>query len=474
MSTMKKTLYNVLVCVLVGAAMTSCAVFKSYDRDKVVGEVRTDGIYGNAQSGDSLGLGDLSWRELFTDPTLQTLIEKALAQNTDVRNTDLQIQQVEYALKASRLAFIPSITFSANGSISKTYDPYNRNSLRGNFDGNTKTYGASLTMGWQNVNFFALRNQLKGAKVTVEQIKNARQAVQAGLVANVAKLYYNICMLDEQIELMEQTVANWKIYWDMQARLMEAGQANRAAVSSIEATYWSMVGALDELKDNRTITQTSLCTLLGEPSHFIEHTTLASFQAPSLITTGAPISILSRRPDVKEAELKLQAAFYDKQEAASAFYPSLTLSATGTFTNSAGIGIVNPGVMIGNAIASLAQPIFQNGALRARYKIAKKDIEIAKNNFVQQVVAAGNEVNTAMLEVHCAEEHRIFYGHEVDANAIAYEATRKLYENSSINYLNVITAHNALISSRMSQIGNRMDAVDATVELYLALGGGTK
>ena len=471
---MKKTLYNVLVCVLVGAAMTSCAVFKSYDRDKVVGEVRTDGIYGNAQSGDSLGLGDLSWRELFTDPTLQTLIEKALAQNTDVRNTDLQIQQVEYALKASRLAFIPSITFSANGSISKTYDPYNRNSLRGNFDGNTKTYGASLTMGWQNVNFFALRNQLKGAKVTVEQIKNARQAVQAGLVANVAKLYYNICMLDEQIELMEQTVANWKIYWDMQARLMEAGQANRAAVSSIEATYWSMVGALDELKDNRTITQTSLCTLLGEPSHFIEHTTLASFQAPSLITTGAPISILSRRPDVKEAELKLQAAFYDKQEAASAFYPSLTLSATGTFTNSAGIGIVNPGVMIGNAIASLAQPIFQNGALRARYKIAKKDIEIAKNNFVQQVVAAGNEVNTAMLEVHCAEEHRIFYGHEVDANAIAYEATRKLYENSSINYLNVITAHNALISSRMSQIGNRMDAVDATVELYLALGGVTK
>ncbi len=471
---MKKTLYNVLVCVLVGAAMTSCAVFKSYDRDKVVGEVRTDGIYGNAQSGDSLGLGDLSWRELFTDPTLQTLIEKALAQNTDVRNTDLQIQQVEYALKASRLAFIPSITFSANGSISKTYDPYNRNSLRGNFDGNTKTYGASLTMGWQNVNFFALRNQLKGAKVTVEQIKNARQAVQAGLVANVAKLYYNICMLDEQIELMEQTVANWKIYWDMQARLMEAGQANRAAVSSIEATYWSMVGALDELKDNRTITQTSLCTLLGEPSHFIEHTTLASFQAPSLITTGAPISILSRRPDVKEAELKLQAAFYDKQEAASAFYPSLTLSATGTFTNSAGIGIVNPGVMIGNAIASLAQPIFQNGALRARYKIAKKDIEIAKNNFVQQVVAAGNEVNTAMLEVHCAEEHRIFYGHEVDANAIAYEATRKLYENSSINYLNVITAHNALISSRMSQIGNRMDAIDATVELYLALGGGTK
>jgi outer membrane protein TolC len=93
---------------------------------------------------------------------------------------------------------------------------------------------------------------------------------------------------------------------------------------------------------------------------------------------------------------------------------------------------------------------------------------------VQSVVAAGNEVNTAMLEVRCAEEHRIYYGHEADANQIAYDATRRLYENSSLNYLNVITAHNALIQSRMAQIGNRMDAVEATIELYLALGGGAK
>lgn len=472
---MKKTLYNVIVCALLGSAMTSCAVFKNYNREKVVGEVQTDGIYGDAQSGDSLGLGDLSWRELFTDPTLQTLIEKALVQNTDVRNTDLQIQQVQYALKASKLAFIPSISFSANGAISKTYDPYNRSEYRDAIAENTKTYGATLTMGWQNVNFFALRNQLKGAKVSLEQIKSARQAVQAGLVANVAKLYYLICQLDEQIVLMEQTVANWKTYWEMQKKLMEAGQANIAAVSSIEATYWSMVAVLDDLKDNRTITQTALCTLLGEPSHAIEHTTLATFQAPALITTGAPVSILSRRPDVKQAELKLAAAFYDKQVASAAFYPSLTLSASGSFTNSTtGLGIVNPGVMIGNAVASLMQPIFQNGALRARYKIAKADIEIAKNDFVQSVVAAGNEVNTAMLEVRCAEEHRIYYGHEADANQIAYDATRRLYENSSLNYLNVITAHNSLISSRMTQIENRMDAVEATIELYLALGGGSK
>ena len=471
---MKKTLYNVIACALIGAAMTSCAVFRNYDREKVAGEVSTAEIYGDALSGDSLGLGDLSWRELFTDPTLQALIEKALRQNVNMRNTDLQIQEVEYALKASRLAFVPSITFSANGAINKVYDPYDRNSLRGAFDGNTKTYGATLTMGWQNVNFLALRNELKNAKVSLEQARNIKQSVQAGLVANVATLYYTVCMLDEQVALMEQTSANWKTYWDMQKRLMEAGQANQAAVSSIEATYWSIQRTLDDLKDNRRITETSLSTLLGETYHDIEHTSLESFQAPALITTGAPISILSRRPDVRDAELKLASAFYGKQTAASAFYPSLTLSASGSFTNSTGAAIVNPGVMIGNAVASLAQPIFQNGRLRAQYKIAKNELEIAKNNFVQQVIYAGNEVNTAMLEVHCAEEHRIYLSHEVAAQQTAYDATRKMYENSSANYLNVLTAHNSLISARMSQISNRMDAISATVELYLALGGGGK
>jgi outer membrane protein TolC len=171
-------------------------------------------------------------------------------------------------------------------------------------------------------------------------------------------------------------------------------------------------------------------------------------------------------------EMKLAKAFYDVNQARSAFFPSLTLTATGEFTNNSGAGIVNPGIMIGQAVAALAQPIFANGQLRARLRISKEEFNIAKNNFVSCMINAGNEVNTAMVKVRSAEEMKELIDKQVKALETSYDANRKLYANSSANYLNVITAHNNLLSARMEQIANRMESISATVELYQALGGG--
>lgn len=131
-------------------------------------------------------------------------------------------------------------------------------------------------------------------------------------------------------------------------------------------------------------------------------------------------------------------------------------------------------MMIGSAIASLTQPIFANGALRAQYKVSKKEMEIAANNFQQAVVEAGNEVNTAMHELKIAEEQKDLINKQVSSLETALSATEKLYAMSSMNYLNVITAQNSLLQAQMSQISNRMDAINATIDLYQALGGGTE
>ena len=450
--------------------LSSCGVLKNYERPTDIQE----GIYGDVESGDSLGLGDPKWRELFTDQTLQTLIDKALTQNTNIINTDLQLQEVEYALKASKLAFVPSIYFNPSGTITKLYDPYNRAKYSAMTDGNSKTYGLPVTLGWQNVNFLQLRNQKKGAEVNREQIRNARQAVQAALVANVATMYYNLAMLDEQLAMMTQTQENWAQYLDMERKLMEAGQANTAAVSSIEATYYSISTGVLTLEDNIKIIENGLCTLLGETSHHIERGTLDAFHAPAILNTGVPIRLLNRRPDVRSAELSLAKAFYDVNVAKASFWPTLNLTATGQYTNSLGGAIVNPGMMIGAAVASLTQPIFANGRLRAQYKISQAEMEIAANNFQQAVIAAGNEVNTALLELSSAENKRDLYSKQVDALETALDATQKLYMYSAANYLNVISAQNSLISAKMDYISNRMDAISATIELYEALGGGAE
>ena len=451
--------------VLATALLSSCTLYKNYERPA---DIITDGIYGDMQTAGDNSLGDLKWRDIFTDPKLQALIERGLQQNTDMKNAELRIKEADYALKCAKLAYIPNFYFKPSGTISKVWDPYDRNTYA-----TDKTYSLPVSLSWQIGSIGSLRNKKKKAEVTRDQLRNAKQAIQAQLVASIASMYYNLSMIDEQLQLTQQTEENWGKYLKMQKQLMDAGQSNLAAVASIEATYYSISTSVVSLKDNIHAVENALCTLLGETADHIDRASLSSFRAPAVASTGLPITILDRRPDVRDAELRLAEAFYDKNIALSGFFPQLNLSANGQFTNSLGAA-VNPGVFIGTAIASLAQPLFDNGRIRAEYKVSKAEIEIATNEFQQAVIKAGNEVNMAMDDIYVAREKQEFIDKQVEALSKALDATEKLYANSGTNYLNVITAQNSLLSAQMSQITNRMEAINATIDLYQALGGGAE
>ena len=459
--------YKILYIAVAGSLLSSCALYKNYERPTET--VITDGIYGDMQTAGDNSLGDLGWRDLFTDPTLQALIERGLQQNTSMKNADLRIKEADYALQCAKLAYVPSFYFNPSGTISRVWDPYNRNDYTA-----SKTYALPVSMSWQVGSIGSLRNQKKKAEVSRDELRNAKQAIQAGLVANIAALYYNLCTLDEQMALTLQTQQNWRKYLDMQKKLMDAGQANTAAVASIEATYHSISTSVVSLESTIRSLEVALANILGETVSGVERASLASFQAPAFVGTGLPVQILDRRPDVRDAELQLAAAFYDKNIALSSFFPQLTLSSTGQFTNSLGAAALNPGAMIGAVVASLSQPLFANGRIRAQYKVSKAELEVATNNFQQAVVQAGNEVNLAMHDIHTAASLQELIDKQVDALTRALDATQKLYQNSGANYLNVITAQNSLLSAQMQQISNRMQALQATIDLYQALGGGAE
>ena len=463
---MKKILYKVsLMGGLVGAMLlSSCQLYKNYERPS---DIITDGIYGDMQTAGDNSLGDLGWRDIFTDPKLQTLIEKGL-QNSDMKNAELRIKEADYALQCAKLAYIPSLYFNPSGNISKAWDPYDRNDYAA-----SKTYSLPVQMSWQIGSIGSLRNNKKKAEVTRDQLRNAKQAIQAQIVASIASMYYNLSMLDEQRLLTKQTEENWGKYLHMQKQLMDAGQSNMAAVASIEATYYSIQTSVISIDNSIHAFENALSTLIGETQTHIDRNSLASFQAPAVCSTGLPITILDRRPDVRDAEYKLAAAFYDKNIAYSSFFPQLNISASGQFTNSLG-AVVNPGVFIGAAVASLAQPLFDNGRIRAKYKVSKAEMEIAANNFQQAVIKAGNEVNLAMDDIYVSRLMQELIDKQVESLSKALDATQKLYQNTGTNYLNVITAQNSLLSAQMSQISNRMDAIKATIDLYQALGGGAE
>lgn len=453
---------KIIMTITATALLSSCGLYKSYERPT---DIKTDGLYKTVITNeqDSLGLAVYSWKEIFTDPNLQILIEKGLEQNTNLNNARLQIEQAEAVLKAAKWAFIPGFAFAPQGSLAGV-----------DWGKASQTYTIPVAASWQIDVFGGLLNAKKRAKAQLENSEAYKQAVQSQLVSAIANYYYSISMLKEQLALSLQTEKLWKENVKTTQALMEAGQSNKAAVSQTEANYYSICTQIADLKDEIIILENEFSALLGDAPQKYTIGSLNNWVSPQGISTGIPAVALSNRPDVKMAEQQLAIAYYATNESRAAFYPGINLSGAIGWTNQLGSAIVNPGKWIWNAAASLTQPIFQNGRIRAQYKISKAQQEQAKNSFQQKLLDAGTEVNNALTKVQTSIEKDELYGKQVSALETAVKSTQALMMNSSTNYLQVLTAQQTLLSAQMAQISNKFSQIQATIELYQALGGGTK
>ncbi|HIW66498.1 MAG TPA: TolC family protein [Candidatus Alistipes intestinipullorum] len=443
--------------ILAAAALTGCGIYKPYTRPEVV----TDGLYGDAETADTTTLGDISWQEMFTDPALQTLIARALENNTDLQSAGWRVKEAEATLKSARLAYLPSFNFAPQGSLSS-------------FDGATptKTYSIPVQASWQIDIFNGLTNAKRKSKALYLQSKEYEQAVKTQLIASVANLYYTLLMLDSQYEVTEETAVSWRKSVEMMQAMKEAGLANEAALAQYEATRLSIEASLHDLSYQRTQTENSLCSLLGEAPHAVTRGRLEGQSLPEELMIGVPVQMLSNRPDVRSAEYTLMQSYYATSEARSALYPSITLSGTLGWTNNSGAGIVNPGKLLWNAAGSLLQPIFNANSNRARVKIALAQQEESKLAFQQTLLNAGAEVNNALVQCQSARAKADLRVGQIEALERAVESTEYLMQYGSTTYLEVLTAKQSLLSAQLTQISDRFDEIQGVVNLYQALGGG--
>lgn len=445
-----------IAIICLAAGMTSCGIYKNYTRPEVV----TDGLYGAVETADTKTLGDLDWREVFTDPRLQTLIERALANNTDLQSAQWRVKEAEAALKSARLAYLPSFNFAPQGSFSS-------------FDNGpvTKTYNIPVAASWQVDIFGGVTNAKRKAKALYLQSQEYRQAVRAQLIGSVANLYYTLLMLDSQYEVSKQTSVKWEESVRTMREMKAAGMANEAAVAQYEGNYYGIVASLSNIEYSIRKAENGLCTILGESPRAIDRGRLDEQRLPEHLAVGVPVQMLSNRPDIRQAEYGLMQAYYATNAARSALYPSITLSGSAGWTNNAGV-IVNPGKLLLSAAGSLLQPIFNANANRANLKIAKAKQEEAKLAFQQALLNAGAEVNTALTQCQTARAKSDLRNRQIASMQRAVESTELLMRHSSTTYLEVLTAQQSLLSAQLSQISDRFDEIQGTVNLYQALGGG--
>lgn len=446
--------------------LSSCGLYNKYERPDVntTGLVRdTASVSDTLAVRDTANFGNLPWREVFTDPQLQALIEQGLENNVDLLNAALNVKMVEAQLTAAKLAFVPSFTFSPQGTLSSW-----------NGSKTTKTYSLPVQASWSLDLFGNLLSQKRSAQTALLATKDYQLVVKTQVIANIANMYYTLLMLDRQLEIVNEMSGVTKETWDMMKGLKELSAGyNSTSVSSAEANYYSVLAQAADLKRQIRETENSLSLMLGQSAQAIKRGRLEDQNLPSKFSTGIPLQMLNNRPDVHYAEMSLAQCFYNVQTARSRFYPSITISGSGAFTNSSGAGIVNPGKWLLSAVGSLVQPLFMNGQLIAGLKVAKAEQEQAYNTWQNAVLQAGNEVSNALVLYNTSDERSRLEQKQVAALRRAVEDTKMLYHDRSSNYLEVITAETNLLNAELTKVADDFYKMQAVVNLYQALGGGT-
>ena len=466
---------NIIAVAAVGMSLTGCGLYNKYEQKT---ETPSD-VFGEniaSQNTDS-SIAEMSWREFFTDPLLQKLIDQVLANNTDLNSARIAVEKSQAALSAARLAYLPSLAFAPQGSLSS-------------FDGAkpTKTYNLQLQASWDIDVFGSITSKKRAAKAVFLQSQLNEEATRANLISTTAQFYFTLQMLDRELEILNMTDNLWGASLETEKALWENGQAYSTAVNQMESSWLNVKTQVVDIARTIRSTENAVCRLLGAtPQHIqrskwgssalhhpeVEGDTGQRMFDKRFLKIGVSASMLERRPDIRLANATMEEAFYNTQSARAAFFPSITLSGSAGWSNNNGI-IVDPGKFLWNVLGSLTQPIFARGSIKANYKIQKLTEEDMQKKYVQTVIDAGNEVNEALADCQAARDKHQYYHRQVEVLNDAYKGTHELMDNGKANYLEVLTAQESLLSAQLNEVTNMYNGAQAVIALYIALGGGIK
>ena len=462
---------NIIVAAAVSMMLTGCGLYNKYEKT-VEDPADPFGTAVGVKTTTDESIAQMSWREFFSDPLLQQLIEQALANNTDLNTARINIEKNEISLKTKKLAYLPSIYFSPQGSLSK----FGTNDW-------SKSYTIPLDVSWDIDVFGSITNKKRAAKAALLQAQMTEESTRSNLISSIAQQYFYLQLLDREMAILIETDSLWKASLDTQQALYENGQAYSTAVNQQESSWLDVKTQMVDIKRAIRSTENEICSLLCiTPQHIKRsHWDADDYHSAAegrrmfeerYMKIGIPAMMLERRPDIRLANYYIEEAFYNVQAARAAFFPSITLTGEAGWSNNS--GLVNPGKLLWQFIGSLTQPIFARGQIRANYKTAQLTEENLKKKYVQTVIDAGNDVNEALADCQTAREKHDYYRRQVEVLHEAYIGTHELMDNGKAEYLEVLTAQERLLSAQLNEAENMYNGAQAIIALYIALGGGTK
>lgn len=459
-----------LIGLLLTMAFYSCKVAKPYQQPNSNNPL----LYRDQNGTDTISMAGMHWEQLFTDTILQGLIREGLANNLNLKTAIQKIAEAQAALIQAKGAQIPSLSGNASAAHSKQSAAALDFPPGFNISTVTTTYQLGLSSSWEADVWGKLKSAKKSALANLLESDAAKRAVQTQLIADIANNYYALLAYDEQLEITRRTVQSRLKEIDAMKALKEADVVTGAAVVQSEANRYQAEVAIPDLKRSIRETENALDLLLGRPPGPINRGKLDQQQPATNLQTGIPAQLLKNRPDVQQAEFAFRAAFENTNAARAYFYPQFTITASGGFSNLTLKDFFVNSVFY-NIAAGLTQPIFNQGINKARLKTAQAQQMEALNAFQQSLLNAGSDVSNALYAYQTATEKDTSRTKEIAALTKSVDYTQQLLRYSSAtNYTDVLTSEQALLAAQLSAVGDKLQQLQAIVNLYHALGGGWK
>ncbi|WP_231426793.1 MULTISPECIES: efflux transporter outer membrane subunit [Pedobacter] len=457
---------------LIGVATLtlSACVTQKYERP----QVKNEGLYRDINTTDTTTMADLPWKSLFSDTTLQSLIQQGINENLDLKQAIERIKISEATLRQSRAAFLPSLQADVSVTDAKQSQAALNFPAGININLETQTYRAALSTAWEADIWGKLSSAKRAAFATLLQSDAAKRAVQTQLIATIANNYYTLLALDKQLAITEQTIKIRAQDVETMKALKEGAVVNGAAVVQSEANLYAAQVTLPDLKRSIKEAENALSIILAKAPGAINRTNLDQQVAYTNLQTGISAQLLQNRPDVIAAEFGFRSAFENTNVAKTYFYPALTLTATGGLTSLQLNNFFDNSIFY-NLVGGLTQPIFAKGANKARLTTAQANQQIAFYTFQQALLTGGQEVSNALYAYQTAAEKEETRAKQIASLTKAVDFTKELLRYSSAtNYTDVLTSEQSLLTAQLSGINDRLQKLQSVVNLYRALGGGWK
>jgi multidrug efflux system outer membrane protein len=450
--------------ILLLLVLASCKVSQSYQKP----ELNTTDLYRDNTSTDTSNIASLPFKKLFPDTVLSALIAEGLKQNIDLKMAYQRIIAAEANFKQSKAAFLPDLNANASVKQSKLAFPQGFGIIN-----SSTQYDLGLTASWEADIWGKLKSAKRAALAAMLQTEEARKAIQTQLIADIANHYFTLLAMDQQLNILEQTLSNRKTDVHTMKSLKAANIVTGAAEVQSEASMYAAEVAIPKLKKQIRETENALNTLLARPSAPIGRTSLNQQQLLVDLKAGVPAQLLENRPDVKQAEYAFMAAFENTNVARKLFYPSISLTAAGGFTSFSLKDWLTPDGLFGNIAAGIAQPIFNRGTNKARLTTAKAMQQEATLNFQKSLLTAGAEVSNALFAYQTAITQQSIRVKQLTALQKSVDFTKKLLRYSSAtNYTDVLTSEQNLLSAQLEDVDDKLQQWQAVIALYRSLGGG--